>query len=90
MSKNTDTNNMTYNIDEEESFTFRKLMQDWWQSIAYAFNFWKIILVAGIIGALAGIGYAWLRYDTYTARLTFVVEEAKAGGGSVASALAGQ
>ena len=75
---------------EDETFTFRKLLQDWFQNILYAFSFGKLLLVMFIIGGVLGLGYVWLRPVTYTARLTFVVEEAKAGGGSIASALAGQ
>lgn len=78
------------NDHEEENFTFRKLIGDWTRQVLYAFRFWRIILVAGIIGALLGLGYFWIKADTYTARLTFVVEESKPGGGSIASALAGQ
>lgn len=75
---------------EEEIFTFRKLITDWMNDILYALSYWRILLVAGILGAVVGLCFAWLRPVTYTARLTFVVEEAKGGGGSIASALAGQ
>jgi hypothetical protein len=76
---------------EDESFSFRTLVVDWVQSIIYAFSYWKIIMAAAIIGALLGLAYAFIKPVTYTARLSFVVEESKAaGGGSIASALAGQ
>lgn len=74
----------------EETFTFQKLTSDWWGNILYAFNFWRIILMAAILGGLLGLGYYLIKARTYTARLTFVVEESKQGGGSIASALAGQ
>ena len=75
---------------EEETFTFQKLITHWLNNILYALTFWRLLLIAGILGAVLGLGYAWLRPVTYTARLTFVVEEAKGGGGSIASALSGQ
>jgi len=75
---------------EEENFTFRMLIQKWFAGIRYALRFWRVLLVSAIIGALLGLGYAWLSNKTFTARLTFVVEESKSGGGSIASALAGQ
>lgn len=89
MQPHSDTTNMI-NDTEEETFSFQNLIQNWWKSILYAFNYWRIILAVGIMGTLLGIGFAWIRHTTYTARLTFVVEEAKGSGGSIASALAGQ
>ena len=75
---------------EEENFTFRKLIRNWWLSILYAFRFWRVICIVAIIGGIMGLTYAWMHKKTYTARLTFVVEESKPGGGSIASALSGQ
>ncbi len=76
---------------EEAEFTFRNLLSNWQRTALYLLRGWKIFLLAGCIGALAGIGYAWYKPVTYTARLSFVVEESKqGGGGSIVSALAGQ
>jgi hypothetical protein len=49
-----------------------------------------MIALIGLAGLLIGFAYAWFKPVTYTARLTFVVEESKSGGGSIASAVAGQ
>jgi len=89
MQSHPDNSNIS-NDSEEEIFTFRKLIQNWWNSILYAFTHWRLILTAGVIGGLLALGYSWWRPVTYTARLTFVVEESKPSGGSIASALAGQ
>lgn len=78
------------NEQEEETFSFQLLIKHWIDSIRHAFNYWRIILLIGIFGGLLGMGYAWWRHTTYTARLSFVVEESKSSGGSIASALAGQ
>ena len=43
-----------------------------------------------MIGALFGALAAWYWPVTYTSRLSFVVEDNKAGGGSMISALAGE
>ena len=51
---------------------------------------WKFIALMGILGALLGAGYAWIKKDTYSAATTFVVEDNKSAGGGIASALAGQ
>jgi len=77
--------------DPEEAFYFSSFFQKWVADIAYVLQSWKKLLVAGFIGALIGLLAAWLRPVTYTARLSFVVEESKSSaGGSLASALSGQ
>ena len=78
------------NYPEETEFTFRMLLKKWGASIGYAFTYWRVLLVAGMIGAVGGLITSWLTPITYTARLSFVVEESKQGGGSLVSALAGQ
>ncbi len=89
MQLNRDTDN-TLNESVEENFSFKQLLMDWWESFVFALGYWKIILVITILGSIVGMVYTWWRPVTYTARVTFVVEESKASGGSVASALAGQ
>lgn len=74
---------------EEETFSFQELLLSWRKSFVHALKYWRIILLAGVLGILIGIGFAWIKKTTYTARLTFVVEESKGSGGSIASALAG-
>lgn len=50
---------------------------------------WLIISLAGLLGGILGVGYAFLHPVKYTARLSFVVEEGKSAAGGLAS-LAGQ
>jgi hypothetical protein len=75
---------------DEEQFSFRNLLIGWRRSLQFALGNWRIILIVSIVGGLLGLAYAWIKQPTYAARLTFVVEESKSGGSSVASALAGQ
>ena len=89
MQLHSDTSNI-HNDAEEEAFSFQGLIQGWIKSIRCALGFWRQILLVAFIGALLGVGYSLIRHTTYTAKLTFVVEESKASGGSIASALAGQ
>ncbi len=74
----------------EPEFSFKQLLnkrrEDFWLLWKHRFS----LVVVGIIGAGLGALYAWTRPITYTARLTFVVEEGGAGGGSILSGLAGQ
>ena len=75
----------------EPEFSFKQVLEkrrdDFWLLWKYRFS----LIVIGVIGAGLGAIYAWTNTITYTARLTFVVEEGGAGGGgSLLSGLAGQ
>ncbi|MCA6516400.1 MAG: hypothetical protein IM577_12505 [Chitinophagaceae bacterium] len=75
---------------EESPFSFTDLVRDVLGRLRWALQQRNWLLLALVMGALAGTGYAWMKNTTYTARLTFVVEDAKSSGGSLISALAGQ
>lgn len=78
------------NYPYEPEFSFRQTIESQWENILYLWSKKGKLIAFGIIGALLGIAYAWLKPVSYTSRLTFVVEESKAGGGSLLSGLAGQ
>ena len=46
---------------------------------------WKTIVLAGIIGALLGLGYSFIKKPIYTATLTYALEDGKAAGGGLGS-----
>jgi hypothetical protein len=50
----------------------------------------KQILLAGLVCALLGLGYSFLKKPVYLARVNFVIEENKQNAGGLFSALAGQ
>lgn len=75
----------------EPEFSFKKLFTDFFTEIKYILSFRKTILVVLIAGVLLGVLAAKFKRPTYTARLTFVIDDSKSGGGSSGlSALAGQ
>lgn len=78
------------NYPYEPEFSFKKIFQDRQGDINFLWKRKVKIIVFGIVGVLLGFCYAWYKPITYTAKLTFVVEESKAGGGSLLSGLAGQ
>lgn len=47
----------------------------------YLLSQWKIIVLAGIIGAALGLGYSYIKKPVYTATLSFALEDEKSGGG---------
>ena len=63
----------------EKEVSFKEiilLIQDW---AAYIFTKWKILLIAAVIGGLIGLVYSWNQKVTYTAIITYTLEE---GGGN--------
>lgn len=78
------------NYPFEPEFSFKQTIENQWENVLYLWSKKGKLIAFGIIGAIFGIVYAWLKPITYTSRLTFVVEESKAGGGSLLSGLAGQ
>ena len=67
-------------IDNDE-ISLKELIQkikDW---VAYLKTKWKIIFLAGILGASIGLYYAYKQPITYKALLTFALEEDKGSGG---------
>lgn len=47
----------------------------------YLLSKWKVILLAAIIGASLGVVYSLTKKPVYTAKLSFALEDEKAGGG---------
>ncbi|MFV5692488.1 Wzz/FepE/Etk N-terminal domain-containing protein [Flavobacterium sp. LT1R49] len=52
--------------------------KDW---VAYLFSQWKIIVLAGIIGAALGLAYSFSKKPVYTATLSFALEDEKGSSG---------
>lgn len=48
---------------------------------------WKIIVIAGIIGAILGVSYSVIKKPVYTATLSFALEDEKGGTGGLGGAL---
>jgi hypothetical protein len=59
-------------------------IRDWYN---FLLSQWKIIFLAGIIGASLGLTYSFIKKPIYTATLSFAVEDEKAGGGGLGGAL---
>lgn len=73
----------------EPEFSIKKLLNDRLDDVKYILSFKKTLALIAILGALAGALTAWLWTPTYTARLTFVIDDSKSSGGGGLSALAG-
>jgi len=71
-------NNLPVKSDEISLKELLQLGKEWWN---YLFSQWKIILIAGIIGAVLGLAYSFSKKPIYTATLSFALEDEKSGGG---------
>ena len=78
------------NLPEDEPFSLKNELKNLWLSVVFALIHWKLLLLASLVGVVLGFGYFYFKPVSYTANTTFIVEESKMGGGSIASALAGQ
>lgn len=66
---------------ENDEISLKELLikaGEWWK---YLLSKWKIILLAGIIGACFGLFYSISKKPIYTATLSFALEDEKGGGG---------
>lgn len=82
--------NKTKYANVEEEFSFANMINARKKDIAYLWRFKIRILIIGLIGGGLGLVAAIFWPITYTAKLTFVVEEGKSSGGGLLSSLAGQ
>jgi hypothetical protein len=47
----------------------------------YIYSKWKMLFLAGIIGAVLGLGFSFIKKPVYTATLSFAIEDEKGSGG---------
>jgi hypothetical protein len=65
----------------KEEISLSELIEKGKAWYAYILTKWKIIVVAGLVGALLGLTYSFVKKPVYTASLSFALESSKPGGG---------
>jgi hypothetical protein len=68
-----------------DEITLKELLlkvKEWYTFLLFK---WKTIVLAGIVGALLGLGYSFTKKPIYTATLTYALEDGKAAGGGLGS-----
>jgi hypothetical protein len=80
-------NNYTGNSGTFSLFEILIHIRTW---ITHLFSNWLILLFCIVIGGSIGVTYSFFKPITYVARLNFLVEEGKSGGGGGLAAIAGQ
>ncbi|SJZ73894.1 hypothetical protein [Sediminibacterium ginsengisoli] len=78
------------NLPEDEAYSLQSDGLQLLSAAKQALSFRKLLFLAGILGAVLGVAYYFWKPVTYTARISFVVEDTKASGSGLMSALAGQ
>lgn len=68
-----------------DEISLKELLEKGREWFAYLLSQWKIIVLAGIIGAALGLAYSFSKKPVYTATLSFALEDEKSGGLGLAS-----
>lgn len=66
---------------KKDEISLKELLEKVKEWYSYLLLQWKIILLAGFIGALLGLGYSFIKKPIYTASLSFALESSNASGG---------
>jgi hypothetical protein len=64
----------------DDEISLKELIEKASEWYAYLLSQWKIIILAGIIGAVLGLAYSFSKKPVYTASLSFALEDEKSGG----------
>jgi hypothetical protein len=78
---------LTTDLDE---ISLKELIEKFQQTWRFLITKWVVIVFAAFIGGAIGFVYAYFQPVKYIAKMTFVVEDAKGGGGAGLASLAGQ
>jgi hypothetical protein len=70
-----------------DEISLKELIEKAKEWYAYLRSQWKIIALAGMIGAVIGLTYSYIKKPVYTATLSFALEDEKSGGGGLGGAL---
>lgn len=63
-----------------DEISLKELLEKAKEWYSYLLSQWKIIVLAGIIGAALGLAYSFIKKPVYTATLSFALEDEKSGG----------
>ena len=72
---------------QNDEITLKELLEKAKEWYSYLLSQWKIIVLAGVIGAALGLTYSIYKKPIYTATLSFALEDEKTAGGGLGSAL---
>jgi uncharacterized protein involved in exopolysaccharide biosynthesis len=65
---------------QNDEITLKELLEKAKEWYSYLLSQWKIIVLAGVVGAALGLAYSISKKPIYTATLSFALEDEKSGG----------
>lgn len=66
---------------KSDDIDLKELVLKFIELIKYFYSYSKIIIISAVIGAIVGAAYSFFTSPTYTASLTFALEDSKSSGG---------
>lgn len=66
--------------EQNDEISLKELLEKTKEWFDYLLSQWKIIVLAGIVGAVLGLSYSFIKKPKYTATLSFALEDEKGGG----------
>jgi uncharacterized protein involved in exopolysaccharide biosynthesis len=72
---------------QNDEITLKELLEKAKEWYSYLLSQWKIIVLAGVVGAALGLGYSISKKPIYTATLSLALEDEKSGSGGLGGAL---
>ncbi len=72
---------------QNDEITLKELLEKAKEWYSYLLSQWKIIVLAGVVGAALGLAYSISKKPIYTATLSFALEDEKSGSGGLGGAL---
>ena len=80
-------NNNEMQSVEKDEISLKEFILKIKELYSFLLSKWILMLAAGVIGGAIGVGYAFTQKATYTASLSFAIEDEKSGGGGLSGAL---
>jgi hypothetical protein len=68
-------------VIKKDEISLKELLEKGKEWYSYLLLQWRIILLAGFVGAILGLAYSFIKKPVYTATLSFALEDEKSGGG---------
>ncbi|HEU4788672.1 MAG TPA: Wzz/FepE/Etk N-terminal domain-containing protein [Flavobacterium sp.] len=65
----------------KDEISLKELLEKVKEWYAYLLSQWRVIVLAGVIGAALGLTYSFIKKPVYTATLSFALEDEKSSGG---------
>lgn len=66
---------------QNDEITLKELIEKAKEWYSYLLSQWKVIVLAGVVGAVLGLTYSFIKKPIYTASLTYALEDGKSSGG---------